>query len=111
MSGPGRALLVLLAAGAGWLAVLAGGMLLPRAAPAALVILPHPQLLARLPDARFLDAGRFSITIAGAPTGAIYRAGAVLVLPAGLPLCVAPPAGARAGGLGAGGAIVPPSPP
>ena len=41
--------------------------------------------------ARLVDAsGRFGVTVTGAGTGQLYAAGAVLVLPAGLPLCVDP---------------------
>lgn len=78
------------AVAAGWLAILTGGMFLPEAAPAALVIAPPPDILARLPEARLIHAGRFSVTLSGVATGDLYRAGAKLVLPAGLPLCAAP---------------------
>lgn len=88
-----RGAMVLALVGLGWLAVLAGGMFLPGAAPAALVLLPSPGLLDRLPDAQFLTAGRFTMTIAGVDPAEIYRQGAVLVLPAGLPLCMVPPPG------------------
>ena len=78
--------------GLGWLGLLAGGMFIPGAAPAALVLLPGRDFLAHLPDqARLIDAsGRFSATIAGADARQLYAAGAKLVLPAGLPLCVDP---------------------
>ena len=81
-----------LAAALGWLALLAGGMLVPGAAPAALVLLPKRDFLARLPgQARLADAsGRFTVTVAGASARQLYAAGALLVLPAGLPLCVDP---------------------
>ena len=81
-----------LAVALGWLALLAGGMFIPGAAPAALVLLPGRDFLARLPDqARLADAsGRFTVTVSGASAGQLYAAGAALVLPAGLPLCVDP---------------------
>ncbi|WP_374634320.1 hypothetical protein [Paracoccus sp. (in: a-proteobacteria)] len=81
-----------LAVALGWLALLAGGMFIPGAAPAALVVLPGRDFLARLPDpARLADAsGRFSVTVAEASASQLYAAGALLVLPAGLPLCVDP---------------------
>lgn len=81
-----------LAVATGWLALLAGGMFIPGAAPAALVLLPGRDFLSRLPDsARLADAsGRFGVIVAGASAGQLYAAGAVLVLPAGLPLCVDP---------------------
>lgn len=79
----------------GWLALMAGGMLIPGAAPAALVIGPVPDLLDRLPNAGLVEASRFSVTINGATAAEIYGQGAGwLVLPAGLPLCMIP-SGAR----------------
>ncbi|WP_157994812.1 hypothetical protein [Paracoccus tegillarcae] len=83
----GIALLVVL----GWLAILAGGMFIPGAAPSALVILPRSDLLARLPDAGLVHAARFTATVSGVSAGEIYGSGAgLLVLPAGLPLCMIP---------------------
>lgn len=81
-----------LAVALGWLMLLAGGMFIPGAAPAALVLLPGRGFPGRLPDqARLIDAsGQFSVTVSGASAGQLYAAGAALVLPAGLPLCVAP---------------------
>lgn len=81
-----------LAVALGWLALMAGGMFIPGAAPAALVLLPEHDFLTRLPEsARLVDAsGRFGVTVTGAGARQLYAAGAVLVLPAGLPLCVDP---------------------
>lgn len=84
------ALVAAAAVAAGWLAILVGGMFLPGAAPAALVIAPPPDILTRLPHAQLIEAGRFSVTLSGVGAADLYRAGAKLVLPAGLPLCVAP---------------------
>lgn len=80
-----------LAVALGWLAIMAGGMLIPGAAPAALVIGPAPDLLHRLPNAGLVHATRATATINGASAAEIYRSGAGwLVLPAGLPLCMMP---------------------
>ncbi len=88
-----RALSYALGLGLGWLGLMAGGMFIPGAAPAALVLLPARDFLSRLPaGAGLLDApGPGRVTVAGATAGQLYRAGAGLVLPAGLPPCVAPP--------------------
>lgn len=86
-----RLALTLTAVAVGWLALMLGAMFIPGAAPAALVIAPSARLLERLPDAVLVDSGRHTLTISNARTLDIYRAGAWLVLPAGLPLCVAPP--------------------
>ena len=55
-------------------------------------IVADPASTEEWPDqARLIDAsGRFSATIAGADARQLYAAGAKLVLPAGLPLCVDP---------------------
>lgn len=74
----------------GWLSVLAGGMFIPGAAPSALVIWPARDILDRLPEARLIDAGRFTVTLSDASAAEIYgRRAGLLVLPAGLPLCMA----------------------
>ena len=75
---------------AGWIGVLAGVMALSDAAPAALVLFPSRAFLASLPpEAAILSQSPVSVTIAAAPgiTPALYRAGAHLVLPAGLKGC------------------------
>jgi hypothetical protein len=80
-----------LAIAAGWLAVLAGVMLIPQAAPAALVIFPPVTLIEKLPPGvAIVSHGPFSITLASIEPGFVpdlYRAGAWLVLPAGLRGC------------------------
>lgn len=87
-----RALTYAGALGLGWLAIMAGGMLIPGAAPAALIIGPASDLLARLPDAGLVHATRLTATVNGVSAAEIYRQGAGwLVLPAGLPLCMLPP--------------------
>jgi hypothetical protein len=76
---------------AGWISVLAGVMLISDDAPAALVILPSDTLLSDLPDAAILSRTAVSVTISDpGPSLAAraYRAGAVLVLPAGLTGCL-----------------------
>ena len=76
----------------GWLVIMAGGMLIPGAAPAALIIAPAPDLLARLPGAGLVHATRRTATVNGVTAAQIYQSGAGwLVLPAGLPLCMVPP--------------------
>ncbi|MFD1880428.1 hypothetical protein [Paracoccus pacificus] len=72
----------------GWLALLALGMFIPGAAPAAMVIGPSHRLLDHLPQARIVETGQATITLSGVNAAQIYRAGAWLVLPARLPLCV-----------------------
>ena len=87
-----RLLLSLGLALAGWVAVLALVMRLGGPAPAALVVLPPPGLLHRLPAAVALaDAGALGLTVRSQAPGlvaALYAAGAWLVLPAGLAGCL-----------------------
>lgn len=76
-----------------WIALLAGVMRASGQAPAALVILPPSGLLASLPDGVSITSiGRFSITLKGdvGLVAALYKAGAPLVLPAGLTGCLSP---------------------
>lgn len=73
-----------------WLALLAGVMRVG-GAPAALVLMPPPGILAALPDDATVTArGPVSVTVAGGPglVAALYAAGAPLVLPAGLTGCL-----------------------
>lgn len=76
---------------AGWLAVLAGIMLSPRAAPAAFVIGPTDAILRALPEGTaVVSHNALGLTVSNDAPGlarALYRAGAVLVLPAGLTGC------------------------
>ena len=75
----------------GWLAVLAGVMVLSDAAPAALVMFPDPGLLNDLPDGvAIVSRNAVSVTLISEIDGfgaALYRAGAFVVLPAGLLGC------------------------
>lgn len=74
-----------------WITLLAGVMALSGRAPAALVILPPAGFVADLPPGvAIVSQTRFSITLASTQPGitpALYRAGAYLVLPAGLRGC------------------------
>lgn len=76
---------------AGWIAVLAGTMLLSDDAPGAFVLFPSDDFVARLPDGTsILSHNAISITVSGKTDGlthALYEAGGTLVLPAGLAGC------------------------
>ncbi len=82
----------------GWLCVLLAVMLVSDAAPAAVVLFPSQGFLDRLPaGTAILAATPVSVTLADdrpGLAGALYRRGARLVLPAGLPGCL--PLGAEA---------------
>lgn len=75
-----------------WIGVMAGVMVLSDAAPAAVVVLPSLEFLQNLPeDVAILSQNTVSITVQSdqADLGlALYRAGALLVLPAGLAGCL-----------------------
>lgn len=74
----------------GWIATLAGVALVSDAAPARYVLLPPETLLSDLPEASLVGAGRHWLVLASDQPGftaALYQAGAVLVLPAGLEPC------------------------
>ncbi len=76
----------------GWVGILAGVNILSDEAPAALVLFPDQDFLAQMPeDISVLAATPFSVTVASEDAGLareLYRKGALLVLPAGLPGCV-----------------------
>ncbi|WP_172293229.1 hypothetical protein [Pseudoruegeria sp. HB172150] len=76
----------------GWLAVLATVMVFTDAAPGAIAIFPMKNFARSLPDeAAIVDTGRIWIAVRGDGPGLgldLYRAGALLVLPAGLPGCL-----------------------
>lgn len=76
---------------AGWLAVLAGVMILSDAAPAALVMFPDATFLNSLPDdVAILSQNAVSVTLTSESPGfggTLYRIGAFVVLPAGLLGC------------------------
>lgn len=92
----GRGALALVLVTAGWLGVLSAVMLLSDAAPGAIVLLPAPDFAQGLPDgAAIVGGGTHWIAVrADVPDlgPALYRAGAMLVLPAGLPGCLTLPA-------------------
>jgi hypothetical protein len=86
-----RLALALPAVLAGWIAVMAAVMLVSDAAPAAVVLFPARDILAREPDAAVLARGRFWIVLQSGRPGfgrSLYAAGALLVLPAGLTGCL-----------------------
>lgn len=70
-------------------------MLFSDAAPAAVVFWPGPDFLAKTPaGTAVLSASRVSVTLSNDMPGfaqALYRAGALLVLPAGLTGCLPMP--------------------
>ncbi|MBK4216514.1 hypothetical protein JJJ17_11310 [Paracoccus caeni] len=72
--------------------MLSAVMLFSDAAPGAVAFFPAQDFVAELPDgAGVAGAGRFWIAVRSDQPGlglALYRAGAVLVLPAGLPGCL-----------------------
>ena len=77
---------------AGWLGVLVLVGLLTDVAPGYVVVLPKAGLLDDLPqESGVLSATRFSVTLANPGGGFardLWRRGALLVLPAGLPGCL-----------------------
>lgn len=88
IKGVGVAVLLLTA----WVGIMAGVMVVSDAAPAAVVVLPSLNFLQNLPeDVAILSQNTVSITVQSdqAELGlALYRAGALLVLPAGLVGCL-----------------------
>ena len=80
----------------GWVAVLAAVMLLSDAAPGAIALFPADDFVTRLPDgAAVVGGGSGWVAIRSDVAGlgvSLYRAGALLVLPAGLPGCLPLPA-------------------
>ena len=77
---------------AGWVTVLAVMAVISDAAPGAIVFWPAHDFAAHLPPgAAITGAGRFWVAVAGPMDDlglTLYRAGARLVLPAGLPGCL-----------------------
>ncbi|MGJ8627999.1 MAG: hypothetical protein ACSHXB_13655 [Sulfitobacter sp.] len=75
----------------GWIAVLAGVMVVTDVAPAALVMFPGTAFLNDLPEGvAILSQNAVSVTLISEMDGfgaALYRAGAIVVLPAGLLGC------------------------
>ena len=93
-------LLALPLAALGWLVVTASVALLTDAAPGAVAFFPGEGFVGRLPEgAALVDVSRYAVSVASGEPGlarALYRAGALLVLPAGLPGCL--PLGLPSGG-------------
>ncbi|MCL6282736.1 hypothetical protein M3P21_04260 [Ruegeria sp. 2012CJ41-6] len=88
----------------GWLLTLVAVSLMTDAAPAYVVVLPSSDFVDRLdPDMSVLAAGPVTVTLAAEDPRAamrLYRAGARLVLPAGLPGCLPLPKQALKQGRG-----------
>jgi hypothetical protein len=83
----------------GWIGTLSAVMVLSDAAPGAVVLFPAPDLVQRMGDGAVVGQTRFTLTIrSDAPDlgPRLYRAGGLLVLPAGLPGCLPLPGGAGA---------------
>lgn len=74
-----------------WIAVLAVVMRFSDEAPAAVVLFPSAALMENLPkETSLIDYTTFSVTLSNDVAGfarALYRQGAILVLPAGLVGC------------------------
>ena len=88
---PLRLFAAILAVAAGWVGVMAAVMLVSDAAPAAVVVLPSEDFLARMPEGAILSRTAWTLTVQSDAPGlglALYRAGATLVLPAGLTGCL-----------------------
>lgn len=86
-----RSLLALPLIFVAWIALMATVMRFSDAAPAAIVPFPSEKLLASLPvDVGILRMGQSALVVANRPemTRALYEAGALLVLPAGLAGCL-----------------------
>jgi hypothetical protein len=84
---------------AGWIGTLALVMALGGPAPAALVLMPPPGLIAALPPGvAVVSAGPYSLTLQGGEdlVTALYALGAPLVLPAGLTGCLPQEGGGQA---------------
>jgi hypothetical protein len=81
---------------AGWIGVMATVMLVSDAAPAAVVVLPGRDFAARMPEGAIVARTALTLTVKSDAPGLgrkLYRAGALLVLPAGLPGCLPLPSG------------------
>lgn len=76
----------------GWIAVTASVAFFTDAAPGAVAFFPSDGFVTRLPEgATLVDARPVAVTVASDEPGlarALYGAGALLVLPAGLPGCL-----------------------
>lgn len=94
-----RILLILGAVFFGWITVMALVMRFSDAAPAAVAFLPQKGFVENLPEnAAVIASNRLSFTVSGDVPGmgaTLYKAGAWLVLPAGLTGCLPLPKTAR----------------
>lgn len=76
----------------GWVALQLGVMFFTDAAPGAMVLFPNEGFISRLPDnTGIVDIGTNWVTVTSNEPGLgrkLYAAGALIVLPAGLPGCV-----------------------
>ncbi|WP_368185974.1 hypothetical protein [Aestuariibius sp. HNIBRBA575] len=76
----------------GWITLQLGVMYFSDAAPGAMVLFPDHDFISRLPaQTAIVDMGGFWITLASDEPNLgknLYSAGALIVLPAGLPGCV-----------------------
>lgn len=78
----------------GWLAVLVGMGFVSDSAPAQMILFPPSGLIPSLAsDVAIIDSSPVSVTVASTGSDfvkSLYAAGALLVLPAGLPGCSGP---------------------
>lgn len=76
----------------GWVALQLGVMFFTDAAPGAMVLFPSAGFISRLPDnTGIVDIGTNWVTVASDDPSLgrkLYAAGALIVLPAGLPRCL-----------------------
>ena len=75
----------------GWVAVMALVMRFSAVAPAAVVVFPGADVMEDLPaDTAILGMSKWALTVQNTPEMAakLYKAGAILVLPAGLTGCL-----------------------
>ncbi|WP_298496430.1 hypothetical protein [uncultured Maritimibacter sp.] len=83
----------------GWIGVLVLVGLLSDAAPAHVVLFPSADFIDALPQGvAVVDRSAVSVSLKSdppGPTGPLYRAGALIVLPAGLPGCLPLPQAMR----------------
>ncbi len=94
-----RAFVLVAAVFTGWIAVMAVVMRFSDAAPAAVALFPRAGFMQALPDsAAVISSGSLFYTVSGDVKGmgaALYKAGARLVLPAGLTGCLPLPKTAK----------------
>lgn len=88
--------LALFLVGAGWFATLLTVMVATDAAPGAIVLWPEDDFVSNLPEgSAVVGVGAYWVAVRGNSQNlglALYRAGGLIVLPAGLPGCLPLPA-------------------